>query len=374
MSGSKLADLKTSGDGRGQDGQTAVAPGITTDELQLAARNHGMPLEGLRYAITPIGLHFLLIHFDIPFVDPVSWKLRIGGRVSRPLELTLEEVRGYPSVTMAVTLECAGNGRARLSPRPLSQPWLNEAVGTAEWTGTPLRLILQATQPLDDAREVVFTGLDRGIQDDVEHWYERSLPLGEALREEVILAYAINGQSLPPQHGFPLRLVVPGWYGMAHVKWLGSITLLTDKFRGLQQALKYHVKQSTEDPGTPVTRILPRALMIPPGIPDFMSRTRFLPTGRHVLQGRAWSGWAPITRVEVSVDGGSTWTDAAVDGPLSRFAWSGWTLPWEVTRPGRYELCCRATDAAENVQPVTQIWNLEGMANNMAQRVPVVVR
>jgi DMSO/TMAO reductase YedYZ molybdopterin-dependent catalytic subunit len=229
-----------------------------------------MPLEGLRYSITPIGLHYLLTHFDIPFVDAASWTLRIGGRVSKPLELSLNAVRAYPSVTVPVTMECAGNGRARLSPRPLSQPWLNEAVGTAEWMGTPLRLILQAAQPDEDARHVVFTGLDRGIQDGVEHAYERSLALTDAMREEVMLAYAVNGQPLPPQHGFPLRLVVPGWYGMAHVKWLSSIALLTEEFLGLQQEVKYHVRQSAEDPGSPVTRMMPRALMIPPGIPDFM--------------------------------------------------------------------------------------------------------
>ena len=207
-------------------------PDFTPSELQLAVRNHSMPIEALRYDITPIGLHYLLTHFDIPDVDPAEWALAIGGRVKRPLRLDLEEIKSRPSITLAVTLECAGNGRARLAPRPLSQPWLTEAVGTAEWTGISLRSLLDQAEPLDPGSEVVFTGMDRGIQGDIEQQYERSLPLAEASRDEVLLAYAINGQPLPPQHGFPLRLIVPGWYGMAHVKWLRGITVVANGFGG----------------------------------------------------------------------------------------------------------------------------------------------
>src|SRR3954470_2604610 len=184
------------------------------DELQLAARKPRFPLEALREPITPVGLHYLLIHFDIPRVDAGAWRLRLGGLVERPLELTLDDLRSRPARTFEVTLECAGNGRALLSPRWQSQPWLQEAVGTAEWTGTPLAPLLREAGFDADAAEVVFTGLDRGIQGGVPHRYERSLPLEEALRGEVLLAYAINGQPLPPQHGYPLRLIVPGWYGM----------------------------------------------------------------------------------------------------------------------------------------------------------------
>ncbi|TMD04656.1 MAG: sulfite oxidase, partial [Chloroflexi bacterium] len=187
--------------------ELSTNPDITLEELQLAARNHSMPLEALQYPITPIGLHYLLTHFDIPWVDPAVWRLTIGGRVRDSLTLTLEDLRRRPAIMRAVTLECAGNGRAKLSPRPISQPWLFEAVGNAEWTGTPLRPLLEAAGPLDDAVEVVFTGLDRGVQRDIEQQYERSLTLPEASREGVFLAYAVNGQALPPQHGFPLRLV-----------------------------------------------------------------------------------------------------------------------------------------------------------------------
>ncbi len=354
-------------------GTLIEGPDITHSELQLAVRNHSMPIEALRYDITPIGLHYLLTHFDIPAVDPAEWALAIGGRVERPMRLDLEEIKSRPSKTLAVTLECAGNGRARLSPRPMSQPWLTEAVGTAEWTGTPLKSLLDEAEPLDAGGEVVFTGADRGIQGDIEQQYERSLPLAEANRDEVLLAYAINGQALPPQHGFPLRLIVPGWYGMAHVKWLRGITLVANGFGGYQQATAYHYRLGDDDSGVPVRRMLPRALMVPPGIPDFMSRVRFLAPSRQVLTGRAWSGCAPVTKVEVSTDGGRSWAPGELGDPVSPFAWRPWTYEWDATRAGDYELSVRATDGAGNVQPSEQSWSREGVQNNAVQRLRVVV-
>ena len=178
------------------------------DELGLAARNHGFPLEMLREPLTPTGLHYLLIHFDIPALD--DW----GGLTVGELQLTLDELRDRETVTMPVTFECAGNGRALLGgDRAASQPWLNEAVGTATWTGTPLAPLLREAG-IADAAEIVFTGADRGYQGGVEHAYERALPRDVALDPDVLLAYAMNGAPLLPQHGAPLRLVVPGWYGM----------------------------------------------------------------------------------------------------------------------------------------------------------------
>jgi sulfane dehydrogenase subunit SoxC len=345
---------------------------ITLDELGLSGRNHSLPLEALRHDVTPVGLHYLLIHFDIPYVDAETWRLEIGGRVDRPLTLSLEDLRARPAQTLAVTLECAGNGRALLEPRPLSQPWLTGAVGTAEWTGTPLASVLEEAGVAKDAVEVVFTGLDRGIQGDVEHSYERSLPLAEALRDEVLLVYEINGEPLPPQHGFPLRLIVPGWYGMTHVKWLRSITSVDKPFVGWQQHEAYHLRESEEEQGRPVTRMLPRSLMVPPGIPEFLSRIRFLTAGPCMLEGRAWSGWSPVERVEVSDDGGGSWSDATLTEPLSDYAWRGWRYEWDA-RPGEHELCSRATDAAGNVQPMTAEWNYDGLCNNAVQRVQVVV-
>ena len=205
---------------------------ISLDELQLAARNHGMPLEALRYDVTPVGLHYLLIHFDVPEV-PADWRLRIDGLVERELSLSLDDLRARPLVRRIVTMECAGNGRARLEPHVVSQPWLAEAVGTGEWGGVGLAPLLEEAGVADGAVEVLFGALDRGIDGGIEQSYERSLPLAEALAGEALLAYELNGAPLPPQHGFPLRLVVPGWYGMTSVKWLERITVLDAALRGL---------------------------------------------------------------------------------------------------------------------------------------------
>ncbi|MDG4749908.1 sulfite oxidase [Micromonospora sp. WMMD718] len=346
---------------------------ISAEELQLAARNHGIPLEALRYDVTPAGLHYLLIHYDIPDVDPAAYALSVSGAVERPLRLDLAALCDRPRVTHRVTLECAGNGRALLHPRPVSQPWLVEAVGNAEWTGTPLAPLLREAGLSDDAVDVVFTGADHGVERGVEQDYQRALPVADALREEVLLAYEMNGAPLLPQHGAPLRLIVPGWYGMAHVKWLRDITVTTEPFDGYQNAVAYRLRRDADDPGVPVTRIEPRALVRPPGFPDFMSRTRVLRPGPCTLDGRAWSGHAPVTSVEVTVDGGETWTPAVLDEPAGgEWTWRRWSVSWTAT-PGRYVLGARATDASGRTQPVEQPWNRGGFANNLVQRVEVVV-
>ena len=342
-------------------------------ELQLAARNHGMPLEALRYPVTPAGLHYLLIHYDIPLVDPATFALTIEGLVSRPQTLSLDDLRARPAVELEVTMECAGNGRALLpAPRPVSQPWLAEAVGTGAWTGTPLALLLADAGLDEDAVEIVFSGLDRGVEGGESQQYERSLSVDEALRDDVLLAYGLNGGPLPPQHGFPLRLVVPGWYGMAHVKWLTRITAVAEPFTGYQQVHAYRLRRAEDDPGEPLSRVFPRALMVPPGIAGFPERERTLDAGPTTVEGRAWSGWAPIETVEVSVDGGATWAVAELDPPPRRWAWRGWRFAWEAT-PGDHVLCCRARDEAGNEQPEEADWNVGGYANNGIQRVPVRV-
>lgn len=266
---------------------------LSFEELQLAFRNRGMPLEALRYDLTPTGLHYLVIHWDIPDVDVSSWRLEVGGRVRRRLELSLADIGARAARTLPVTLECAGNGRARLTPRPLSVPWLSEAVGTAEWTGTPLWPVLEEA---------------------------------EAVREP---------------------------------------------FEGFQQAVAYRYQRDADDPGEPVSRIRVRALMIPPGVPDFYSRTRFVEPGTVPLAGRAWSGDGPIERVEVGLDG--AWSTAQMGPAVGEFAWHSWSFEWDATT-GDHELACRATDAAGNVQPVEQPWNYQGMGNNLVQTVAVTVR
>jgi sulfane dehydrogenase subunit SoxC len=346
---------------------------VTADELRLAARNHALPLEALREPLTPAGLHYLLIHYDIPAVDAASWRLQIDGAVEHPLTLSLDDLRARDAVTRPVTLECAGNGRALLAPRPISQPWLAEAIGTAEWTGVALGPLLREAGLHDDAIEILFTGMDRGIEGGVEQAYQRSLPRAEALGDDALLAHAMGGAPLPPQHGFPLRLVIAGWYGMAHVKWLTTITALTEPFDGYQQTVGYRMYDADGVAGEPVTRIMPRSLTVPPGIPDFFTRARTLDAGPCTLRGRAWSGWAPITRVEVSVDGGATWGEAALDAPLGKRAWGGWSFAWDAG-PGEHVISSRATDGDGNVQPLDAPWNLKGYANNAVERIPVTVR
>ena len=343
---------------------------LLREELQLAFRNRGMPLEAMGEDVTPTGLHYLVIHWDIPLLDAGSWRLTVGGRVGAPLELTLDDIRARPRTTLPVTMECAGNGRGWLTPRPLSLPWLGEAVGTAVWTGTPLRDLLEEAGIADDAVEVVFHGADRGIQGDVTQRYGRSLTIDEASRPEVLLAYDMNNRPLEPQHGFPLRLLVPGWYGMTSVKWLTDIEVADRPFDGFQQAVAYRYQRDAEDPGVPVSRIRVRALMAPPGVPDFFSRRRFLEPGRLTLHGRAWSGSAPIARVEVAVDG--EWADAALGEAAGDFAWTPWSFEWDAAT-GDHELACRATDAAGDTQPLQAPWNYQGMGNNVVQRMEVSV-
>jgi len=352
---------------------TADAAAISPQELALATRNHGMPLEALAYDLTPAGLHYLLIHYDVPLVDAAGWRLEVDGAVRTPLSLSLEDLEGRPTVTSDVTFECAGNGRSLLEPRPLSQPWGLEAVGTARWTGTPLARLLDEAGIGDGAVEVLFTGLDRGVEDGAAQPYQRSLALDDALHDDVVLAWAMNGVPLPPQHGFPLRLVVPGWYGMTNVKWLSRITVLDEPFTGYQNARAYRVRQDADDDGVPVSRMAVRALMLPPGIPDFATRRRFVELGAHELQGRAWSGAGAVEHVEVSADGGATWAAARLERPAAPHAWQRWTFTWRPPARGDYELCCRATDATGAAQPLDAPWNLGGYANNVVQRVPVTV-
>jgi sulfane dehydrogenase subunit SoxC len=346
--------------------------GVSIDELRLAARNHAMPLEALRYDVTPAGLHYLLIHYDIPDLDPATHTLTVGGHVENPRSLSLDEIKARPRQTQRVTLECAGNGRALLEPRPVSQPWLSEAVGNAEWTGTPLAPILREAGLAAGARDVVFTGADHGIERGVEQDYQRGLALDEAMADGVLLAYEMNGQPLLPQHGAPLRLIVPGWYGMAHVKWLTRVDVQPEPFTGYQNTVAYNMRQSPDDPGVPVTRIEPRALLRPPGHPDFMTRTRVHRAGPVTIEGRAWSGYGAVARVEVTTDGGIAWYDAELAPGAGRYAWRAWRWEWPAT-PGRYSLGARATDETGRTQAVDAAWNRGGFANNAIQRVDVVV-
>ena len=362
-------EISPVGDGRGLEADQR----LHEEELGLALRNHAMPLEGLRYDVTPTGMHYTLVHYDIPAIDPASWQLHINGCVRSPLALSLAELQQRPAQTIRMTLECAGDGRALLQPRPLSQPWLTGAVGTADWTGTPLAVLLADAGLADDAVDFVFTGHDHGVEGGVEQDYQRSLSRDEAMRDDVLLAWQMNGAPIEPQHGAPVRLIAPGWYGMAHVKWLRSITAQNSPFDGYQQSTAYRYSQTRAEAGEPVTLMRVRSLMIPPGTPDFLTRMRFVQRGVVNLQGRAWSGRSAISRVTVSADGGESWAQAELSQPSAANAWQEWHFIWTAEQPGVYELCCRAEDAAGNIQPLEQFWTARGMGNNAVQRVRVQV-
>jgi DMSO/TMAO reductase YedYZ molybdopterin-dependent catalytic subunit len=347
---------------------------FSREEVRLANRNHGILLETLRHDVTPAGMHYLLTHFDVPYVpDASSWGLTFKGLFRSPFAISLDDIRRRPQRTLRVTLECAGNGRSNIAPRWPSMPWGECAVGTSEWTGTPLRPLLEQAGIDPSATDIVFTGTDRGF-DKVEHNYARALTPAMALHDDVLLVTAMNGQPLLPQHGYPLRLVVPGWYGMASVKWLAEVEAIDHSFQGQQQVGTYIYKSSlTEQPGVPVTTMRVKSLLTPPGVPDWYSRRRLVDVGDVVVHGRAWSGaGVPIVKVEFGCDG--VWHAATLDAaPPSAYAWRGWRATWHAT-PGAHVLSCRATDATGAVQPLEPPWDKGGFGNNAVHRVDVFVR
>ncbi|HEX4928913.1 MAG TPA: sulfite oxidase, partial [Burkholderiales bacterium] len=325
-------------------------------------------LEALRYDVTPVGLHYTLSHFDVPDVDEKTYRLEIDSR-----EVSLAELRSLPAETLRVTLECAGNGRAGFAPRYPSMPWTQGGVSTADWTGARLKdLLSESGFARETTKEIAFFGADRGFDSGVEHHFGRSLTVEEAMQPEVLLAWAMNGQPLAPQHGAPLRLIVPGWFGMASVKWLSRIELLEQPFDGYQQVVGYRYTKQPGEIGTPVRHSRVKSLIAPPGIPDWYTGRRLVSRGRVEIQGRAWSGdGVPVTRVELGVDG--EWRPAQLEAPAGRFAWQRWRASWEAT-PGEHELACRAADARGAEQPLAPDWNRGGMGNNSVHKIQVTVR
>jgi DMSO/TMAO reductase YedYZ molybdopterin-dependent catalytic subunit len=355
------------------DRPPASADLVTYEETRLAFRCHGFHLELLDRPVTPLGSHFQLIHFDIPTLSADGYTVELGGTVERPVKLGLDELRRRPQVTQRSIMECAGTGRSYAHPRAIYVPWFNEDIGVFEYTGTPLGPVLRDAGLLDGSTEVVFTGHDAGYDLGVHHHFERALPLDEAMADEVILAWEANGQPLLPAHGFPLRLVVPTWYGMASVKWLKAITVIDHPFQGVQQAQVYRRSFSANDGGRPIQKKLVRSSIKPPGDPDLISRERFVPQGSHLLRGMAWSGSAPVVRVQVSTDGMRTWRDAELGASGYPTTWTPFELPWEAGTPGATELASRAYDEAGNFQPLRPFWNTSGMAQNAVERIAVHV-
>ncbi len=333
-----------------------------------------MPLEVLRWPVTPVGMHYLLIHYDVPLVGD-DWALTVDGNVGTPFTLSLDELRALPAHEVVATMECAGNGRAKYTPRPLSQPWLDEAIGTGRWRGARLRDVLDRAAPGDGAVEVLFTGLDRGVEGGEEQAFQRSLPLELARDEDVILAYELNGAPLPPQHGSPLRLLVPGWYGMTNVKWLTRITLVDEPFRGLPAGTRLPLPRRRGRPRRAAAADPPACVdgaAGHPGVHDARAHGRRGPRddrGTRVVGPGADRGGRLLRRRRRLLDArrSSTRTSSAAGrGAAGRATWDA--------TPGEHVLACRARDAAGNEQPLEPTWNVGGYANNAVQRVPVSVR
>jgi len=318
--------------------------------------------------VMPNAHFYVRNHFQIPHLDPATFRLTVGGLVERPLSLSLRDLHNMRSQTLIVTLECAGNGRTLFQPPIEGEKWSLGAVSTAEWAGVPLTEILDRAGVRTSAREVLFRGADGGTLEGHPGpvHFERSLQIDHARDAEALLAYAMNGERLPIQHGYPVRLVVPGWYAVASVKWLTEIELIDGPFAGPYQTDKYWYEweRDSQVVREPVTLQRVRALITDPR-PDQEARC-----GELAIRGVAWSGAGPIARVEVSVGGGG-WQEARLVGERKRHSWQWWELITRVEEPGTVTLRARATDLAGRTQPECTEWNRLGYGNNTVQQVSV---
>jgi DMSO/TMAO reductase YedYZ molybdopterin-dependent catalytic subunit len=341
---------------------------LTPVPLTSRPLNAETPLPALTTALTPSRSFYIRSHFDIPHTDPGAWKLGLDGAVARPLQFGLDELLALPSQDVWMTLECAGNGRRAMDPAPPGLPWGFGAVGTAKFTGVPLALLLDRAEVRMEGNEVLFVGADRGAvrSGEVVH-FARSLPLEVARHPDTLVALAMDGRPLQPEHGYPVRLVVPGWYAMASVKWLIRIEVLDAPFKGFFQSDEYvYADQEGSSRSIPVSLVRVRSVIGYPADGEGLS------PGPVEVAGTAWSGHPPVVRVEVSVDGGTSWGDADLEEAPSAHA----ALPWRYRvrlDVGAYSIVARATDSAGNVQPTEPIWNVQGYGNNVAQRIRVNV-
>ena len=324
--------------------------------------------------ITPTERFYVRNHFSkIPDADASTWRLRVEGEVEMPFDLGYEELSSLPATTVVATLECAGNSRSYLTPPAEGISFRHGAVGNAEWTGVPLRELLSRGGPKQGAVEVLFEGADSGEVEEggvkLKIDYARSLPLEKALDHDTLVAYQMNGETLQPVHGYPLRLIVPGWYGMASVKWLRRVTVLATPYEGFFQSRRYvYIPNGEAQPNwQPVTSLQVKSLITQPRHGEVMR------PGEFTVQGVAWSEGGEITRIELSADGGRSWQEADLFGPKAAGAWRRWKAEWHATTPGHFILMCRAVDSRGNTQPASMPWNFRGYANNSIHSIAVEV-
>jgi DMSO/TMAO reductase YedYZ molybdopterin-dependent catalytic subunit len=356
-------------------GATSSFPGLILREQQ--PLNLEFPFPTLAAPVTPNEQFFVRNHFAAPRLDVRDWKLRVEGAVEHPLELGYDELRKLPARSQVSTLECAGNGRGFLVPKAQGVPWELGAVGTAEWTGVPLAAILEKVGVKAGALEVILEGADAGkIEEEPKSpgsiHFARSLPLAKARRPEVLLAYRMNGADLPPAHGYPLRAVVAGWYGMASVKWLTRIVVSDRPFQGYFQSLNYTYFERRHGLPTlvPITEMQVKSEIARP------ARGEVIAAGtEYRMHGAAWAGEPEVDRVEVSTDGGKTWQAGRLLGQVVPFAWRLWEYTWKApAEKGRYTLQVRATDGRGRVQPASHDPDRRAYLVNHVLPVEVEVR
>jgi len=330
--------------------------------------NAEAPRAAFRSFFTPTAARFLRNNFDIPALLPQTHAVDVGGCVRHRFTLRLADLREMPQRTATVTTECAGNHRASFVPLPPGEPWQGGAVSTGRWTGVPLAAILKKAGLRPGCVEVLVSGADRGeTEQGGKRGYDRSLPRAKALDPDVLLALELNDRPIMPAHGGPLRLVVPGWYGMASVKWVARIEALDAPFDGYFQTERY-VYRWPGQAQEPVAEMRVKSIFVSPA-PS--ARVRMGPLRVH---GLAWSGSAPIARVEVALAGGGAFVEAKLLGEPVAHAWRRWELPWTPSHRGRHVLRCRATDALGNTQPDAPAWNELGYGANGVQSAAVDVR
>jgi DMSO/TMAO reductase YedYZ molybdopterin-dependent catalytic subunit len=335
--------------------------------VQAAPFNAEAPPEALHEIVTPTNLHYVRSNFALPDHDG---NLHIGGAVSNPVTLTLDELRAKPAVTLTMTMECAGNGRLDMKPMPVGEPWGGLAVSTSSWTGTPLSGLLRAAKANAGAVEVVFEGADHGpYYQYTDIQFIRSLPFDLTIdpAADILVAYEMNGEPLNADHGAPFRMIVPHWYGVASVKWLSRINVVTEPYQGEFQTGHY-MYEWPDRPHEPVNIMLVRARVTDPAI------GATIPYGPYTVRGKAWSGNSPVTMVEVSFTGEGEWYPAELSPPTGPYAWQDWSLEWTPSKTGRHTIRARATDAAGNVQPDVPPWNRLGYGNNAIEVGHVEVR
>jgi len=333
-------------------------------------KDYEMALTGFQNWITPVDQFFVRCHHYVPEVKLPEWKLEVGGEVNQPGSIQFDELKRMQKGTPVGILECAGNGRAFYEPHIPGMQWRYGGVGNGRWTGVRLKDVLARAGLHDNAKHVLFDGADVAIGTMPE--FQRTIPIEKAMHEDTLLAFEMNGKPLTADHGFPLRLVVPGWAGDSWVKWVTSIKVLNQEFDGFWMKTAYRHPPKPVPPGTAV----PPSEMVP--VTDLPLKSVIAGPAEDWIQpkpvrisGAAWANGTEITGVEVSTDDGTTWRPATLGKDHSRYAWRLWHLDW-TPEPGKYQLVARATDVAGNRQALEPQWNPSGYLWSVARREIVV--